>query len=650
MIIKKLVMHNFGIYAGTNQFDFIGTKPVVLIGGMNGRGKTTFLEAVLLGLYGSNSFAYTESKYQSYGQYLKSYVNKADGTLSTYVEIEFSMNTANDEIYYVHRDWDAIGQRVKEKIWVKKNGEYNAFLTENWPMFVENILPSALSSFFFFDGEKIAELAVENTSNQMKESIKALLGITVLDLLEEDIKKIISRISKKVDNSQDLSNLEELRIKKESAISALQDIDNKINNLTKKIEVLKNSLEKKNVKYSISGGDIVEQHHDLVKKRAEAMATLLSVQEALLENANGELPLALVSPLLADIQKQGEKEQNQKVSMMALKKVEEMYGMFSKENQNIAKETRQFVEFLHAQSCEIETQEIYKLSDSTLYNIKILNERQLKEVKSRTNDLIVKRYKLQNEIDEIDNYLSIDINENELNKIYKEIKVLEKEIIYSEVELDSMIKERSNLHGIAMAAETEFGKMAESVLSLLETADEDKRTIKYAHIAIKIIDRYRIRLQENKAGVLAATMTQCYKKLANKKNLIERIEMDTETLELRYINKDNEEVEKQSLSAGEKQLMVISLLWALAICSKKKLPVIIDTPLSRLDSIHREALITTYFPNASDQTIILSTDTEITREYYDLMHESLGDEFTLEYNDSNKQTSIKRGYFFEEVK
>ena len=57
--------------------------------------------------------------------------------------------------------------------------------------------------------------------------------------------------------------------------------------------------------------------------------------------------------------------------------------------------------------------------------------------------------------------------------------------------------------------------------------------------------------------------------------------------------------------------MVISLLWALAICSKRKLPVIIDTPLSRLDSNHRTTLVQTYFPNASEQTIILSTDTEI---------------------------------------
>lgn len=81
MVIRKLVMHNFGVYASTNLLEFKGDKPVVLIGGMNGRGKTTILEAILLSLYGANSFAYKESKYVTYSQYLKSYVNKSDGTL-----------------------------------------------------------------------------------------------------------------------------------------------------------------------------------------------------------------------------------------------------------------------------------------------------------------------------------------------------------------------------------------------------------------------------------------------------------------------------------------------------------------------------------------------------------------------------------------
>ena len=48
MIITKLTFHNFGVYAGNNVFEFESSKPVVLIGGMNGRGKTTFLEGVLL--------------------------------------------------------------------------------------------------------------------------------------------------------------------------------------------------------------------------------------------------------------------------------------------------------------------------------------------------------------------------------------------------------------------------------------------------------------------------------------------------------------------------------------------------------------------------------------------------------------------------
>lgn len=120
--------------------------------------------------------------------------------------------------------------------------------------------------------------------------------------------------------------------------------------------------------------------------------------------------------------------------------------------------------------------------------------------------------------------------------------------------------------------------------------------------------------------------------------------MDAETLNVKYMSENGHEVPKESLSAGEQQLMVISILWALAICSKKKLPVIIDTPLSRLDSLHRTALITTYFPNAGEQTIILSTDSEIDASYYELMKDNVGDEFTLEYDEISKSTSIKKGY------
>ena len=166
-------------------------------------------------------------------------------------------------------------------------------------------------------------------------------------------------------------------------------------------------------------------------------------------------------------------------------------------------------------------------------------------------------------------------------------------------------------------------------------------------MALRIVDAYTLELQKRKTGTLGKTITECYKKLANKKNLIQEIVMDPETLDMQYLDEKGDAVSKESLSAGEKQLMVIAILWALALCSKKKLPVIIDTPLSRLDSQHRTSIISTYFPNASDQTIILSTDTEIDHNYYEMMKESVGDEFTLIYSEETKSTSIEKGYFRE---
>ena len=197
MVIKELKLNNFGVYAGDNIFEFTSNKPIVLIGGMNGRGKTTFLEAVLLSLYGQNSFAYHESKIKSYGQYLKSFINIADGSNEASVELYFSIDTSECENYRVKRIWNGNSQRIKEEISVYKNNEYNSFLTKNWPMFIENILPSRLSNFFFFDGEKIAELAAEDTDTQMKDSIRSLLGISILDVLSNDLGRIISKLSKK---------------------------------------------------------------------------------------------------------------------------------------------------------------------------------------------------------------------------------------------------------------------------------------------------------------------------------------------------------------------------------------------------------------------------------------------------------------------
>ena len=441
--------------------------------------------------------------------------------------------------------------------------------------------------------------------------------------------------------------MEQLRKKRDLADNDLKDIDDEIQRSHEKIQDLNIELEKKNSEYAIKGGDIVEQRHDLMKQRAHQLALLDLYEDDFLEQVAGAMPLMLVKDLLSDIEEQGRLEQAYKTSLMATKKVQNLYADFVSKHPDTKDALNKFVEFVQEDNESQKKEELYGLTDNTLFQLNRLNTFELDQCAKHIETQLNRRDESKRKIDEIDNYLSVDIDEKALNRIFKRIKELEKEIMTEEVNLSSLQQRRTTLHGAAMIAESEFSKAAEQVLSSLESDDDNKRTVKYAHMAIEIIKRYRIRLQQRKTDILAKTMTDCYRKLAYKKHLIEEIQMDPVTLDIHYLNGVGEEVEKKKLSAGEKQLTVISLLWALAICSKKKLPVIIDTPLSRLDSIHREALISTYFPNASDQTIILSTDSEIDQKYYELLKPHIGDEFTLVYDDELMKTTIKEGYLFE---
>ena len=96
---------------------------------------------------------------------------------------------------------------------------------------------------------------------------------------------------------------------------------------------------------------------------------------------------------------------------------------------------------------------------------------------------------------------------------------------------------------------------------------------------------------------------------------------------------------------GEQQIYTTALLWALAKTSGKSLPMILDTPLGRLDSSHRQLLVERYFPYASHQVILLSTDTEIDKPLHLLLEPHISQTFHLAYQKTEGITTIERGYF-----
>ena len=645
MIINRLVLHNFGVYAGTNEFEFAHKKPIVLIGGMNGRGKTTFLEAILLSLYGANSIAYKESKYSSYNQYLRSYVNKNHWSQSSFIEIEFSLNDSSSDTYLVRREWNALSKITKESIIVLKNGVYSEFLTKNWSMFVENIIPSALSSFYFFDGEKIAELAVAKTNDQMKESIRSMLGITVLDVLKNDLGRSIRRISKNNKDDKTSGKLDRIREERDHAILELEKIDNSIRTAMERVETVKAAIEQLQKQYELQGGAVLEQRQELMQKRAKTQTEIEQNSEALITMAATELPMFLVKDLITMIKLQAEDEHDDFIMRQALEQMDAFLAEFAGYHPDAEENSRAFVNFVRQQTENDTVPRVYEMSDHALFQMNELVESTLQQSVERTCSLFQNKSKLKKQLDEVDSYLTLDINEKELAAIYDQIKDKEAELVDAQVKYKKLQQDRSSVNATVITKTAEYNKNVETYLQKIELQDDAERMLKYSNMALQIVDAYTVELQKRKTGILGTTITECYKKLANKKNLIHRIVMDSETLDMQYLDEVGNEVLKESLSAGEKQLMVIAILWALALCSKKKLPVIIDTPLSRLDSQHRSSIISTYFPNASEQTIILSTDTEIDYNYYNMMKNSIGDEFVLVYSEETKSTTVKKGYF-----
>jgi DNA sulfur modification protein DndD len=173
---------------------------------------------------------------------------------------------------------------------------------------------------------------------------------------------------------------------------------------------------------------------------------------------------------------------------------------------------------------------------------------------------------------------------------------------------------------------------------LLETAPRVQATLA----------AFQEKLTEKKLATLETQVTQYFKLLLHKTSLVSQVMIDPTTFRLDLYDTEGSPLPIQRLSAGEKQLLAIAFLWGLANTSGRQLPVAIDTPLGRLDSEHRNHLIDRYFPQASHQVILLSTDTEIRADEVAQLREAeaIAREYRLEYDPQQRQTTVVPGYFW----
>lgn len=657
MYFTKIELHNFGIYKGHHEMclsDQIGNRNITLIGGLNGRGKTTFLDAILLALYGKQALKYVQENVRSYERLLIEHINKHTTDDFTYVAV--SLVLEDGTALRVCRKWKLKGKKVDESIVVEKNGVIDKYLGESWSYYIEEILPFGIARFFFFDNEKIAQLADDDSFEQIKTSIKSAIGVSTIEKAITHIDEVIRRKKDALqafEKSEVNQGYQEVEAQLKELNAKIEAARREAENLKGNCESIAITIDTKEKAFWASGGDLTLSREAIRQEKEKIRAYVQEVRdEIMLRVSDPATPLFMCRKLVAQAYDAEIEEQKKAALKLSDPIVEDIQkNILDRFNQgNFDDRTLRIITDIVKQeigkfTSTVEGAEHINMSHTTMLLFDKLIVTIFHSLDQKIESLISHVDAQENELMSLDAHLGESDEKTMAMKLYETLKEYERQKALAD---DQYQKQQSLIESLERQKEALHAKRLQLIKTIAEkenTNDDNSRIVKYSVMSIEVLNEFKVRLQREKIDKLSATATECFQTLVEKDSLVSKIHIDTDSLDVTILDPDGHELLKNQLSAGEQQMFAISIVWALARTSGYKAPVVIDTPMARLDSSHRANFVTSYLPSASSQVMVLSTDEEIYGRYLDMIRENVVAYFTLHYQEEDQCTSIVNGYF-----
>lgn len=653
MIFKTLSLENFRVFNGIHNIELaprrqgILAKPVILFGGLNGAGKTSILTAIRLALLGRKAIGNAISK-KEFNEYLTEQINrkavKDETSPSAKVSLEFThTHQGQHSIYRIERSW-SVGN--DETLVLFKNDIIESSLSsEQVQSFLHELVPPGIGDLFFFDGEKIAELAEDDTGSYLKDAVQKLLGIDVIHRLSDDLDIYIKQISKKVADDKVFKEIEELEsIKKENLVSYERELELG-DDVNKKLTSINSQVREAEQKIEDRGGAWAKTKDDEKNKASELIKQKAILETKLLGELDGSFPLSLAPNAMSELIISLTKEQEIKESLGFTNKLNEnlpgleniINTQFQDNADSMLTAVRDYFSSISAPSGEI----VLDISNSEFSII----QNQIAEA------LIAKTHcgELTQELSATEQALesaSINIqrapDEEELIGLYDTLRELDKE--------KNQLKTQYNQHLIKaksyISKALEVAKRLEKLYTNQKTDASIEKAVKRVDATSKILEEFTDKLTNVRVRQLEDLFSQSYRKLARKEDIKLSAKIDANTFDVALVDADNIIINRKSMSAGEKQIFAFAILEALGKLSGKVLPVVVDTPLGRLDSKHRDKLVQHYFPEAGEQVILLSTDTEVDEDFFSAMSHEVSHAFEIDFDEETKCSTLSEGYFW----
>lgn len=671
MILEDIQIRNFGVFRGEHKFDLSSNphdnKPIVLFGGLNGTGKTTLFEGIKICLYGQLSSKSFRIK-KDYHEYLRKKIlplkKKRNKRYLGAIELNIQFNDFGvKNRYSVRRFWSVDPQRVEEKFKVLKNGKMLGAVEQEYSQaFIANLIPMGISDLFFFDGEKIQKLAEDTPGNGFfKDALDSVLGLDIIQTLMDDL-KIYSSKQISSDNSYEILK----EIENENKIIAsyeeeLQNLYQEKSSARTKLDKTIDSISRKENELRLQGVGYAKKRFEYKNRLNNIENDLVKTRRKLRELYMGLFPFTLIPDLCLQLRDHIQNESRRK-SEIASKDIikskmnEFMEKFFNKNDfQDVSEEYFSKERFIN-EIFQVLEEAFNDSEDGHFYFINDFSEKELSKVIYWTEQSITSIPKeIKNLSTNYDQLVSDrGYYENMMRRVPDD-SILDPIVSHINILFENKGKYEHQLNLLEKNINASNFKYAESKRKLnilYEKMDQynkhERKIISLKNIR-RMLNEYKYVIRKKKMEQLKEAFLTSIATILQKPNFINDIQIDPDTFQILLRREDGTYIARSILSSGEKQVYAISMLLALVKVSGRPLPFVIDTPLARLDSSHRDNIVENFFPIASHQVIIFSTDTEIDQMYFMRLTPYISRVYHLKYDDFSSSSYVEEGYFWKEM-
>lgn len=693
MKINNIILHNFGSYEGTTNFD---TRPcdgrnIVLIGGKNGAGKTTLFTAMRLCLYGYKSMGYKNPN-SFYNRAVVKLVNntaKITKPTTAFVTMCIELNNGQGmDSFSLTRKWE-MNESLIETFSVLKNGaDLSADEIADFEKYVVSLIPPELFNLYFFDGEKIADFFMDEGSNtRIKDAFLTLCGYDTFDIMRKNFKRIRAGIPTSA------PALDEYIVAKDalaSAKSLYHDLTDRLKACVDAIADCEATLDAEEKEYHQKGGITEEEwnqklytlkeeekkretYNALLKKWANDVIPFIMLRKQILalkaqiENENQALKYtyfyevlnspavqALVKDKLAEIDSAAfadfgtEKEPILNLSFeqnsLILAQINTILSFEQDKVEKCKKAIKRSLNLTAKIRKEIESSSITSVQEYMKRRAQLFEEK---------SALLVQRVELEQQL--VAQKEALTLAEQQLGKVQTRLEEELKKASINDISARAIVM-LDKLQEILYRRQIDkvencFRKEIRTLMRKTHFIDDiyiDDNFNTHIYRTEKVsIEKIRKALKTNTEEQLLAfwgakAMQTLYKK-ANSNDYNDMCKyfesVDIKSLSLQI------EIDKASLSNGEKQIFIMALYYSLVSLCNHELPFVIDTPFARIDTEHRHNISKHFFSELKGQVFILSTNEEINSSHVQILKDKIAATYMLENSDNKRTVVVKNSYF-----